>query len=225
MRRAVFLSLGLAAAAGILGLREWQELRRAGALERKVEQLGHRVKEGEEQTRASDRAAAAQAFWSEVMRSSAKADGAVQGPNTPERDVPAMPSDDGIRAGREAKGPTPEQVEAAQITEALVRLGSKFSEERVDSAWASQAEAQIRSAAPNMRLSPECRESLCRVQMAHASENDRVAFVMKFMDPDIWPGERVALRESMADGETRTVLYFGREERPFGLFVGAAAED
>lgn len=111
-----------------------------------------------------------------------------------------------------------EQLKERQLL-ALVVMDSEFDAEKLDTNWARSAAASLSASLSNRlgsesRLeSLECRASLCRAEIVHGQESERLAFLNRsFGQPAMWPGETLAVKDGEGTGE-RTVMFFAREGR------------
>lgn len=145
---------------------------------------------------------------------------AIAPPTEPDDEANAAPPDTADSAQAE---------EEAEVEAHLARNEERFVAEPRDPAWADGARTKIEGflqapdGAGSKLSSVECRTSLCRAEVVHADDRERIRYVESVfkagqtgLEPEQrWPGERMALRELRPDGSFVTVLYYAKEGQPF----------
>jgi hypothetical protein len=95
-----------------------------------------------------------------------------------------------------------------------------FSRQGSDISWSRQSTSVLREAFGKLvgegtnLASVDCRSTLCRVELAHGTEDDRRDFMGKMMRPaegPFWTGEMTAGAVASSGGTVSTVFFLSRE--------------
>lgn len=232
MRLAVFAAVGFVSIAGVWFVRDRASANRERAsLQRELAALRHELEDVEADARR------AQSATRRLAAAAGRRDWRYERTQAAAQPAPseAQSAKDEEAAGEQARGEAPEpelgaaEAEEAQVDFHRTRNEARFVSEPRDPEWAEPARTQVegllraQAGSSSQVGSVECRQSLCRAEVAHTDERERQRYVRDVINAletgldqgQRWPGERMALRERQPDGTLVTVLYYAREGQPF----------
>jgi len=130
-----------------------------------------------------------------------------------------VPEAAGADPERATDAPPPPSRKEPTFEESYADLESRFAAQALDEAWSQSAAERVTeklsAALPSGSrvLSADCRESMCRAEIAHVDvEAHRAYLQSSFMDPRKWDGGRPgAPQESSGKGGAVTVAYIGKK--------------
>jgi hypothetical protein len=197
--------------AGALGLCIWQ-LQRANdakmqALQTEMKKL---VKVGAD---ANARAESAERVVPAIVRQIAAAQPAAVTAATPSS--AEVPSAQEPALASAQPGPS--------LEDQKTHVESVFTLQTVDAGWAQATQAHLnehlaKQLGPSTLDSLECRENLCKAQLAHRDTASYSAFLDRLIGNanDVWKGAIVYYQEATAEGDkVRTSVYFAKEGTEF----------
>ena len=97
---------------------------------------------------------------------------------------------------------------------------TNLASQHIDSNWSDQVYAEIESMVQNESfidssiVSMDCRETLCKLDMTHVSENAMDSFLGEFPHHLAWNNDNFVKTEEHGDGSFRSMIYFSRDGHP-----------
>jgi len=94
---------------------------------------------------------------------------------------------------------------------------SNLTSQEIDSVWREQAHEKIESlieaqeSAGSSIVSVDCRDTLCKLDLAHADQSSAENFLEEFPAHMAWNNESFIETEIQIDGSIRTMVYFSRD--------------